>query len=200
MSNPGGPIDWNFTEGNVQDNLNPRDFISSESVVLCYIPTGDGNDSDVTKWKPIGLIESLAIQQRKQVQELFEIGSKQQYFIPGRTLRRITLNRILFDGGSLLKVLNEDRDPDSYGEEDSPAGAATSNFYINLASGFFDKTLDLGLVIHDQENEAYGAVALKECYVESHSLAFQAQATVVMENVSLTCRKLIPANYQKNSE
>lgn len=201
--------DWNFQTKHVgtSPDTGPyggQDFVTSESIVVCSIPkpadSEPANYSNVLTWIPIGLLENATLQQNKQVQQLFEIGSKKSFSIPGRTYKRLNLSRIMFNGGSLLKVLN-DESPSFEGltAGDYPAGTEDSNLFIDIASEYFNRTLDLGFVLHDQEDDRYGAFALTGCFVQSHQMSFSAQQTVIMENVSLIVDDIIPADYEPDT-
>ena len=54
---------------------------------------------------PIGLVQQAQVNQSKQVNEIFEVGSRVPFFIPGRHGVRASLSRVLFDGPSLFYAL-----------------------------------------------------------------------------------------------
>lgn len=199
---------WKFKTNHVEESLNTTDFVSSESIVLCYIPNPDGktdvgeNLTTPSRWAPIGLVENLSIQQRRQLNELFEIGSKKQYQIPGRTFRRLNISRVLFNGQSLLRVMTKGSNRDIPTDDHDRPGIPTSKLFINLASSFFDRPCNLGILIQDQNVDdsdgtgtEYGAVALHNCYIETHNLSLSAQQTVVMEAVSVSFNDVVPVEY-----
>lgn len=210
-----------------------QDFVSAESIALCarLWTTGDGTienpdlrfsggpDEDKAPTDPgnlddfvaIGLVQNVSISQNKAIQQLFEIGSKLPYFIPGRTIIQVNVGRIVLNGDSLLKMfyptLGESGETDSDIEAqaminydtDTPPGANMARgdndsrqFFINLASGFFNLPMDLLFYIMDSEKEPVGGVMLRQCYVQSHQMGVSAQQTVVAENVSIRCAQLIP--------
>ena len=45
----------------------------------------------------------MNLTQQRQVERLFEIGNKDVELVPGKTINRLNLNRVLFDGPSILK-------------------------------------------------------------------------------------------------
>jgi len=51
------------------------------------------------------LIEQVQIQQPRNINRLFEIGSKRAYFVPGRLMPSVNLGRTLFFGPSLMRML-----------------------------------------------------------------------------------------------
>ena len=169
----------------------------------------------------IGLVQQVSISQSKAMQQLFEIGSNKPYFIPGRTVIQANVGRIVLNGDSLLKMFyptageiegaegggaqnNEDAiEMNKFGGDSPPGGTLTSDgeegggplhrqFFINLASGFFNMPMDLLLYLMDSEKNPVGGVMLKQCYVQSHQLAITARDTVVAENVSIRCGELRP--------
>jgi len=214
---------WDFKAKQVDENMDSNDFVSSQSLVFCSIPPSktivtpgkptelemDANLVDPTKWVPIGMVENASLQQRRQVNELFEIGSKKMFQIPGRTFRRANLARVVFDGASLLKAASGGLSGvaastagslGTLGEHgDAVASADASEFYINLASSYFDLPRNIGLVMRDQEGEYYGALALKHCFIESHQMSVAAQQTVVMENISMTVSEFVPVVVNKTT-
>lgn len=121
--------DWEhrFLTENVQPHAatmgHSSDFLSSETVVLCSGPPkwgpkqalgsrdADGNAiiTDTLSFPqqlvPIGLVQNVQVSQQKQIQQLFEIGSREPFFIPGRTMVSMGMSRILFDGPSLMYAM-----------------------------------------------------------------------------------------------
>ena len=192
---------WDFKKNHVDETAvkdNMRNFLSAESVIICRVPeVSGGPEFNVAEWIPVGFIESASVQQRRQINELFEIGSKLQYQIPGRNIIRVNLNRLLLDGPSLLRVISPEAGviaPGAAGETDSPG--ESDGFYVNLASSFFDNNVNLGIVMRDKENENYAAMMLKGCNVESHQFGISSQQTVLVESASLACREVIPLEYK----
>ncbi len=105
---------WDFQTKHVQDLgvFKGADYISSESIVMCAVPwAGTAPDlspsTTVADWIPIGLLENITIQQNKQLQSMYEIGSKKMFNIPGRTYKRINLSRIMFNGPSIMKAISQ---------------------------------------------------------------------------------------------
>lgn len=79
------------------------DFLSSESLVVFSGPPS--YDSDFGEMVPIGFVQSVQVSQQKQIQQLFEIGSRKPFFVPGRNVIGGGIGRILFDGPSLMYAL-----------------------------------------------------------------------------------------------
>jgi len=203
-------LDWDFADGHVQDrDTVAGDFLSSESVVLV---AGPAEYSDSTSLVPIGLVQNAQVSQNKQMQQLFEIGSRMPFFIPGRTIIQCGISRVLFDGPSLMKAMSVEMKTaglaytgfDSSGTDvpdtQKPALPYSNtpdtdgDFFINLASKFFNKPLGIGFVLHDMENDPYGGFYLENCYFQTHSFSLAGQQTVLLENVGIRASGMVPLN------
>jgi len=198
---------WNFLDGNVQEIEDGSDFLSAESTVICAGPP-KLDESAVQDVRPVGLVQNAQITQNKQIQQLFEIGSREPFFIPGRTLIQMGMSRVLFDGASLMRALYEvtvDAATDNFDTNDivppaQPYDSTSSGaFYMNLASEFFNRPLGLAFIFHDGQDQKYGGFYLEKCYIQTHGMSMAGQQTVLLENVGLRASKLIPLNYNEAS-
>ena len=189
------------------EHVNPRvpatagDFVSAESVILAAKKGGSGDAdglADLGSYIPLGLVESVTVTQNKNIQQIFEIGSRLPYFIPGRTIIQGGISRILIDGNSLMKVVYP-----GLGAEDGqlPGGVFIADdndtdvenaFYINLADDFFHQSLDLAFILADKDGNATGGFIMQNCLITSHQLSIGAQQTVILENMGLRCEKIHP--------
>lgn len=104
-------LNWSWASQHVQVELANGEYVSAESTLILGGPSklqmAGGSDalSSATALYPIGLLQMLQIAQNRQVARLFEVGSKRAYFIPGRLFANFQVNRILFFGPSLLRLL-----------------------------------------------------------------------------------------------
>ena len=116
---------WKFNENHVQQNLVGGDFIGSHTVILCAtVPrladlsndggavlinettnTGEGGEAGSNIAIPIGVVSAVSITQDKQLNQIFELGSKRSYFLSGRTLGSMQLGRVLYKGPTLLRMM-----------------------------------------------------------------------------------------------
>ena len=198
-----GLTDWDFRNKHVDPDIfnQGRDFISSESIVLCAgLPTFKST-SDIV---PVGVVEGANLSQNKQINQLYEVGSRLSYLIPGRVYSQMGISRILFNGDSLLKAMSwftrrYDTDTEIREIPSRPFAASTlgptdpedGKFFINLYSDFFNRPMGLCLVIHDSEDEAYGGAYLENAYIQSHQLNVTSSQTIVMENATVRCSNVI---------
>ena len=99
---------WNFQTDHVQRDFRNGQFASAETTLVAAGPPrlsqARGGGSTGTVY-PIGLLENVGINQSKQVQRIFEIGSSRSYFIPGRVVGSVNLGRVFYYGPSLLRVI-----------------------------------------------------------------------------------------------
>ncbi len=204
---------WVFKEKHVNDNHLVSDgFASAESIVLVAGPPTVGSNFNATGLNTIGVVESAAISQNKQIQQIYEIGSKLPFNIPGRTTVNVALSRIMFDGESLMAAIAESNtNANDYGTgNDSPGFAVDGsgqqggtndkqgNFYLNLASSYFNQPIGLGMIFHDNEDQPLAMIYLEECLIRSQQLSIGAGQTIVMENVNIVAANIQPINYGGN--
>lgn len=229
--------DWKtqFLSEHVQSqNVKGADFLSSETVVVVSGPP-TLSEVDTPNLVPIGLVQNVSVAQQKQLQQIFEIGSRKPFFVPGRTIISAGISRILFDGPSLMYAMYVSKSTGGKGTDvnmpaynvpvngteapvapldgfapvtgvdatdnfssnahlkNNPTDTATPGlFFVNLASGFFNRPLGLGFVLYDGEQQAYGGLYLEGCYVQSHQFNIASQQTILVENVSLRCTAIRP--------
>lgn len=234
MPNPGIRFanEVDFRKGHVQDDTvfkGGKGYVSSESIVIAAkvfepntsLQSTSDQAPDLAQFIAIGLVENLSLASQRNIQQLFEIGSRDPYFIPGRTVIQAALNRVIFDGDSLLRVLYPTQQygtEGAHGFEMDPApileaiGGSTNvpgvteldapDFWFNLASEFFNKPATLALVVYNDNAELLGYVVLEDCYVEAHNLALAAAQTVITENVRLRVTRIatVAGNYEVASE
>lgn len=114
---------WDFAQKHVQQNLVGSDFVGSHSTIICataprmedLVEAGNfsnaiGSDTATedlgsTIAIPIGVIDSSAIQQDRQLAQIYEIGSKRSYLMSARTATQMSINRVIYKGPNLLRML-----------------------------------------------------------------------------------------------
>jgi hypothetical protein len=197
---------WDFRNKHVQpeDLARGENFVSSESIVVCALNWGNegsldpGNPVGGDDLIPIGVLENATVVQNKQLQQIFEIGSRIPFFIPGRTYIQVNLARVLFNGSSLMAILYADRDDSAWADTpDAPGGTyvdegnvAQYKYYANLASSFFNKPTSLAFIINDSEDEPTGAMVLRDAYLQNYQLSVTGQQTIVLENATMRCARI----------
>lgn len=162
---------------------------------------------------PIGLVETAQINMNKPLSRIFEIGSKLSYIIPGRTVGGIALNRVFFDGPSLLKMLYAGEVEEDSASKDlkttkfmsgGMAGVelpsshiGSGNIAMNLASSFFEQPVGLAFYFQDQQKETVGQIYFEGCNVTTYNMGISANMNVLTESVNMEfirCRPIVTAS------
>jgi len=170
--------------------------VTVENGVGSVAVPGDNTDGPGS-FMAIGVIQNASVVQNKQLAQLFELGSRASYFVPGRTVVQANLSRIMIDGDSLMAIMYP---TDENGFSAGTAGQMTSDpgfdtpqghsFLINLASEFFDNPIDLAFWFNDGDHELMGGFYLKDAYLQSHQISVASQQTVVLESCSLRANSI----------
>lgn len=217
---------WDFQKYRLAQGVAGGQFINAESTLIAAGPptitvqskptapaagatAAAGSEATVF---PIGLLETFGLQQSRQLQRIFEIGSSRSYFIPGRTIGSVTLGRTFYHGPSLLRAL--------YAYYSGSAGDATvspltgsqyathkdnwrtpgfDNFFIDLASALFAQPTGLACYFKDSNTDTYGGFYLENCYVQGHQMTVSSGSVLIMEGASLQYDLLVPLNISNGS-
>lgn len=199
---------WNYRSWHVGVDQGGKNTnaITSENYMIAAGPARleQVGDDLMGKVFPIGMIESLSVQNQKVQQQIREIGSRRAYVVSSYAMGNIGLSRVMYSQASLLRVLTLAND--DFDDIDNPAGAGSygpfsgdvaadsvgNSFYINLASELFDRPIGLLVYILDQRNVPYGAFYAEECGISSHGFSLAAQGVTISESVSLSFDRLVP--------
>jgi hypothetical protein len=219
--------DWEFREFHVQEDIPASEFINAASTLVAAGPprfkdavpgggagqvsTGEGRDTLKTFVFPIGVVEAVSISQARQLQRLFEIGSKRSYFIPGRNIGQVSLTRTLFDGPSLMRLLmaylptpNNQELLERFEVDPLLASQALvkcpeirnapgyKDFFINLDSEVFDMPFGIFIAHKDSCGENYGAFYLENAFINSHQMSVSATSTLIAEGVTIQYDRMVP--------
>ncbi len=131
-------IGWDWASQHVQVELENGEYVSAESTLILVGPSklsmvSKAADEAATQLYPVGLMQNIQIAQNRQVARLFEIGSKRSYFVPGRLFANFQMNRILFYGPSLMRLLYAMAPTHGHGQPlkfDQPVGASSRQFNV----------------------------------------------------------------------
>jgi len=228
---------FNFETSHVQEELTSGSFVNSATVLIAAGPpfidrinlsaqgirlynqgstdyesiATQGTINNIPVY-PLGVVENANLSQARQLQRLFEIGSKRSYFVAGRTIGSITLARTLFYGPSLLKILyayaSKDRFPNADYWVTMLAGAdidasmdpdnkidnmpGYGDLLINLDSDLFDVPFGLMFYLESASNKPYGAFYLEEAHINAHQMNISSSSTLVAEGVTIQYDQLLP--------
>lgn len=196
--------EWSFHEKHVEKDVNlDSNYASAESTLIAAgpptltVPSGSGNavedDSVISSAYNIGVLDNFSLQQSKQLQRVFEIGSSRSYFIPGRTIGAFNLGRVFYHGDSLMKALyraSETLETHTTGAKLVSPGDA--GFYMNLGSHLFNRPFGLAWYFKDNDAHNIGAFYLESCYIQGHQIGGQAGSMIIMEGGSCQYDRMIP--------
>lgn len=205
--------------------ISVNDIVESGSVLIAAGPAdldsaldAANNDVEAIKIIPIGLVESASVNMSKPLSRIFEIGSKQCYIIPGKTVGSISLSRVFFDGMSIMKALyageiaadcatnqnkfvqwrsNPKKNEEGNVVWEKYQNISSGDLSMNLQSSFFDHPIGLAMYFRDQENDNVGQTYFEGCRIGTYSFGVQANMNVLTEGVSLDfvrCRPICDTN------
>lgn len=107
-------LNWRWQSEHVQTEIQNGEFVSAESSLILAGPSrldhlsDDGTGTFLGSSNaliPLGVLNNISFVQNKPVQRMFEIGSKRAYFIPGRLFAQFSIQRTMFYGPSLMRLL-----------------------------------------------------------------------------------------------
>lgn len=212
---------WDFYNSHVHSDLQQGRFISAETTLVAAgfpsieetltssaTPQQPSKASASDQVYPIGLLETIGVQQSKQIQRIFEIGSARSYFIPGRVIGSFNLGRTFFNGNSLLRVLY------SYANLGLTDGATTvtpliteaandpqkdllrdpgyNQFFIDMTSDLFSRPFGLAIYCKDSLGNTSNAFFMENCYVQGHQITISSGSVLIMEGASAQFERAIP--------
>jgi len=216
---------WSPYTSYVQEGLADGQFLNAAFTLLAAGPPRLANIGGATAgaaligsggpciaW-PVGIVQNVNLSHTRQFNRIFELGSERSYFISGRTMGQLALSRILYHGPSLLRVLyayyNDQLPPtfvqpmfQSLGSVVTPnphnviIPPGYQNIFLNLASDLFNQPIGMLMYLKDSNESTVGAIYLEGSYVPNHTIATDAQGTVISENAALQFERGVPVAVQ----
>lgn len=158
---------------------------------------------------PLGIVQSFTLGHNMNLSRIFEVGSVRSYFIPGRTVGQIGLQRVMYHGPSLLRVLYayyaDLVPPTLVAPVFANLGSATvdnphdviippgyENVFLNLASDLFTQPVGLMVMFKDSNQDTMGAGYFEACYVPNHNIGLDANGVVIQESAGVQFERMIP--------
>lgn len=208
--------DWDNKNVEVRGNsngktsLSPSDFIEGGTTLILSGPRlHTALAKEGVELIPIGMLSSVSVSQQKNVQQIFEIGSKLAHIVPGRTMGQMQLGRVFFDGDSLMKALyagsgitvddttgvaTNSAVADELGKTvaESVSTVNSGKFAANLASSYFDQPHGLCFMFKDQAGNDISAIYFEDCMINSHQFSIDSMANIIQEGASIMFRRIVP--------
>jgi hypothetical protein len=160
---------------------------------------------------PIGIVQNFNLSHNRQFSRIWEVGSERSFFISGRTVGQVGLSRIMYHGPSLLKTLYayyQDLIPPTIipsvigsnnigaltvaNSHDIKIAPGYENMYLNLASDLFNQPVGLMIYFRDSNEDTMGSIYLEACHIPNHTIATDAQGTIIQENTSMQFERAVP--------
>lgn len=217
---------WKFRSQHVQRELEPQDFINAATVLIAAGPPrivapgvlanrgpgslGVQNKAASVYLFPIGIVENMTIVSNRQLQILFEIGSKRQFYVPGRVVPQISFARTLFNGPNLLRALyayypSKLIHPRVSILSEGPIDPALAkcpiqeipgymDFFINLNSDLFDRPFGLLVIMKDDCSRPYASFYLENAFINNHQLTVNASSALVAEGSTIQFERIVPVD------
>lgn len=218
---------WDFHNFHVQNELEGGDFVNAASTLLAAGPPNirfagnvgtDFNEQTVARRDelnavayPIGVVENIAIGQNKQLQRLFEIGSKRSYFVPGRNIISLNMARVLYNGPNTLRMLYAYYPATKInptvanllaagaGRAGKAAPTLRSNpgyadYFGNLDSDLFDQPFGMLVLMLDADSLPYGAIYLENAYVNNYQVTVNSGSVLIAEGVGVQLDRIVPVD------
>lgn len=216
---------WNFRTQHVQRELEPQDFINAATTLIAAGPpriVSPGQLRGVSQAQtqrtsavylfPIGIVENMTIMSNRQLQILFEVGSKRQFYIPGRVVPQIQISRTIFNGPNILRALYayypaSQIHPRVFPLAQTPTSSFNeitqcpineipgfADFFINLNSDLFDRPFGLLIIMKDDCNRPYASFYLENAFINNHQLQVNASSTLVGEGTTIQFERIVPVD------
>lgn len=202
--------DWDFNQ-RIIANMDARKFATAKTFMIAAGPP-DFTSVTATNVSPLGLLQQVSVSSQIQLFRLFEVGSREPYFATGRDNNRLTLNRVMYNGPSLMKLLYQNAGvafPSDVPLHTQPGANEASLLYWNLRSIYFEQPIGLLIrveaFVQDKSTAAQttgtgkfnqgdliGSIYLEECYIDSHQVAADANNVLLAENVGLQWTQVVP--------
>lgn len=168
----------------VDSEIQESQFMDSARTVIYGATTKAGTD-EPGPFRMIGLVQSFGWSERKQLSQLFELGSDIPYMIPGRTTGNISLQRVLLSGKDLLNALyHGDTQPDPDDWLKSLSDTSAPLFLMFVATGNKDQI--------SSSSPVYSRV-FANCHIVSRQESIGAGQRVIMEGVSIAYSHMLDA-------
>ena len=237
---------WDFNDLHVQQNLNGGDFVGSHTIILCATgpqlssmsaTTASGTYAASSKFSngytttisadaagagfaiPLGVVSDISLQQQRQINKIYEVGSKLSYTVSARTSISLGLTRILYHGPNLLRMLyayypeskiggngnklfdnNKNTDTAVQDLNVDPAFLSTlpnvkdtagiDNIFLNAASDLFSQPIGLVMYIKDNVKSDVAAIFIEDCNLVTHQFGISQNSVVIAEGVNLTADRI----------
>lgn len=209
-------LDWTFQKTHIERNMDSAAYEAAhpdDTLVLAgparandIDTAGAGGDDVVTgvaddaaannvPLLPIGMVQALSFTQSKPTQPMMAIGSGRSFFTSGKAQTQWQCGRLFVNGRNLLRVLYQNsvhHGLDVSQFDDPAAHIDTAKFFTNLDSELYYMPFGLAVLFRNKMHDWVGAFYAELCMINSYSIGVNAGQSVIMENVSGVCDRMLP--------
>lgn len=93
------------TQKHVDSTIKENDFMDASKTLIYAATIKEGTQDTLTAFKKIGLVQSFAFSEAKELQQIYELGSDIPYSVPGRVRGSISMSRVILDGKDFLNAI-----------------------------------------------------------------------------------------------
>jgi hypothetical protein len=184
---------FNFRDG-FADGTSARDytnkFITGRTCVLAAGNPIYEDNTDIADLLVIGVTQNWGLNQQKQLQKVFELGSDENTIVPGRSQGRFQLSKVWYNGPTLIKSLYPNLTQEQIDAMYKKPGYG--DFLFNLESDLSDTPFGLCFVVFDLANTFVGGGFFENAYMETSGTAMSAQAIILAQQVSVQYERVFP--------
>lgn len=194
---------WNFQNNHVERMLDNSTYDAAlpEDTLILAGPARRGV-VQVDRRSPrslmaLGMFQSIGFQTGAPIQPVMAIGSGRSFYLRGKSQTNWNLSRVMINGRNLLRALYHNAveagiEVDKFDDPAAPAGAPTSQFFINLDSELFYIPFGIAIIMRTKSHTLVGSLYMELCLIASHALNITAGQPVVAETISGLCDRILP--------
>ena len=200
-----GVLSWDFQRTYVErvmDNAAYESAHPDDTLLLAGPPrfasvSGSTAVSGTSSLLAMGLLQNITFTSTKPTQPMMMIGSGRSFFVSGKSQTSFQIGRLFCNGRNLLRVLYHNAITNGLQVQnfDDPAAiAAQSNFFINLDSELFYIPFGIAAFFRNKAHELVGSFYVELAMINNYSLGVTAGQSMILENVSGLCDRLVPTS------
>ena len=155
------------------------------------------------------MLQSISVQQSRQVTPGMAIGSGRLFMIAGRTQTQISVQRLFAKGRNLqralvrgLKAIGDEDMSTAFNPEEPANAPGNPGAVFNLDSELMKIPFGMAVMFRNKAGHDIGSFYLESCMIQSYQFQVQAGQNVILEDVSMICDRILPialgTNYTGN--
>ena len=220
-------MSWNPKTQFVNDNnYKTSDFVKGNHFLLMLPVLEDSGAfkiadefSKATDLMPVGMIQNLSVNQSKQMQRIFEIGSNVSDFAEGGVNGNLSISKLQLNTGNMLKYFNFVKSGQDYNSNNT--GLTDRKVIFSILNNVFANEVSLLIAMYKQgtnfdtdmsgdtstgsdniggyDSASYPdrIIELKDVLLGSYSTSMSANNVMIAENLQFTFTRIQPVTFDK---